>query len=90
MLDHDVLPELGQAQLAEITHELVQEWANRLSTPLAPSSVQRSFTVLRQVLDLAVDTRALSVNPSNRPRLPRRQRFEARFLTADEWSTSRR
>jgi integrase len=82
VLDHDVLPEPPDPQLVEITHEVVQEWANKLATRLAPSSVQRSFTVLRQVLDFA--TRALSVNPSDRTRLPRRQRFEARFLTVDE------
>ncbi|MCU1495996.1 MAG: Phage integrase [Acidimicrobiaceae bacterium] len=84
VLDHDVLPVLGEAQLAEITHEIVQEWVNRLAMRLAPSSVQRSFTVLRQVLDFAVDIRALNRNPSDRTRLPRRQRFEAKFLTADE------
>ena len=84
VLDHDVLPELGQAQLAEITREVVQKWVNRLATRLAPSSVQRSFTVRRQILDFAIDIRAVSINPSDRTRLPRRQRFEARFLTADE------
>jgi len=84
VIDHDVLPDFGEALLAEVTHDVVQEWANRLAARLAPSSVQRSFTVLRQVLDFAVDTRALSANPSDRTRLPRRQRFEARFLTADE------
>jgi integrase len=84
VLDHDVLPVLGEAQLGEITHEVVQEWTNQLAKRLAPSSVQRSFTVLRQVLDFAVDTRASSINPSDRTHLPRRQRFEARFLTADE------
>src|SRR6266702_622816 len=50
VLDHDVLPDLGKAQLGEITHEVVQEWVNRLGERLAPSSVQRSFTILRQVL----------------------------------------
>ncbi len=84
VLDHNVLPELGNAQLGEITHAEVQAWVNRLAARLAPSSVQRSFTVLRQVLDFAVDTRGLSVDPSERTRLPRRQRFEARFLTPDE------
>ena len=84
VLDHDVLPDLGQAQLGEITHDVVQEWVNQLASRLAPSSVQRSFTVLRQVLDFAVDARRLNINPSDRTRLPRRQRFEARFLTADE------
>jgi Phage integrase central domain len=56
VLDHDVLPDLGNAQLGEITHAEVQAWVNRLAARLAPSSVQRSFTVLRQVLDFAVDT----------------------------------
>jgi integrase len=84
VLDPDVLPDLGNAQLREITHAEVQAWVNRLAARLAPSSVRRSFTVLRQVLDFAADTRALSVNPSERTRLPRRQRFEARFLTPDE------
>ena len=83
VLDPDVLPDLGNAQLRKITHAEVQTRVNRLAARLAPS-VQRSFTVLRQVLDFAVDTRALSVNLSERTRLPRRQRFEARFLTPDE------
>jgi integrase len=84
VLDNDVLPELGAAQLIEITHEEVQEWVNRLAQRLAPSSVQRSFTVLRQVLDLAVDGRLLAANPSSRIRLPRRQRFDAHFLRPEE------
>jgi integrase len=84
VLDHDVPSDFGEARVAEITHEVVQEWANRLATQLAPSSVRQSFTVVRQVLDFAVDMRALSANPSDRTRLPRRQRFEVRFLTADE------
>jgi len=84
VLDHDVLPELGAAQLREVSHDVVQAWVNNLATRLAPSSVQRSYTVSRQVLDFAVDTRVLGLNPSARTRLPRREHFEARFLTADE------
>jgi integrase len=84
VLDQHLLPELGHAQLLELTHEEVQAWVNRLALRLAPSSVQRSFTVLRQVLDFAVDNRLLAMNPSERIVLPRRQQFEARFLTPDE------
>jgi integrase len=79
-----VLPAFGQAQLVEITHEEVQAWVDRLALRLAPSSVQRSFTVLRQVLGFAMDGRLLAANPSERTRLPRRQPFEAHFLTPDE------
>ena len=84
VLDNDVLPIFGQAQLVEITHEEVQAWVDRLAVRLAPSSVQRSFTVLRQVLGFAMDGRLLAANPSDRTRLPRRQPFEAHFLTPDE------
>jgi integrase len=84
VLDHHLLPELGHAQLIELTHEEVQAWVNGLALRFAPSSVQRSFTVIRQLLDFAVDNRLLSVNPSERIVLPRRKQFEARFLTPDE------
>jgi len=84
VLDHDVLPEFGQARLIEVTHEEVQAWVNLLAKRLAPSSVQRSFTVLRQVLDVAVDSGLLAPNPASRVRRPRPQRFEAHFLTPDE------
>ena len=84
VLDHDVLPEFGQARLVEVTHEEVQAWVNLLAKRLAPSSVQRSFTVLRQVLDVAVDSGLLAANPASRVRRPRPQRFEAHFLTPDE------
>jgi len=75
VLNHDVLPELGRARLVEVTHEEVQAWVNLLAKRLAPSSVQRSFTVLRQVLDVAVDSGLLAANPASRVRLPRPQRF---------------
>lgn len=84
VLDHHLLAELGHAQLIELTHEEVQAWVNRLASRFAPSRVQRSFTVLRQLLDFAVDNRLLSVNPSEKIVLPRRKQFEARFLTPDE------
>ena len=84
VLDRHLLPELGDAQLSELTHDEVQAWVNRLAARSAPATVQRCFTVLRQVLDSAVDNRMLPLNPSDRITLPRRQPFEARFLRPDE------
>jgi len=84
VLDRHVLPTLRSAQLIDITHDDVQTWVNNLAERFAPSTVQRSFTVLRQVLDLAVDNRLIATNPSDRTAMPRRQQFEARFLTPDE------
>jgi site-specific recombinase XerD len=65
-LDHHLLPELGNAQLIELTHEEVQAWVNHLALRVAPLTVQRSFTVLRQLLNFALDNRLLSTNPSDR------------------------
>lgn len=87
VLDRHLLPEFGNAQLIELTHEEVQAWVNRLAARLAPATVQRCFTVLRQVLNFAVDNRLLPMNPAERIVLPRREPFEARFLTPDELET---
>ncbi|MGH9291865.1 MAG: hypothetical protein ACRDZ6_03675 [Acidimicrobiales bacterium] len=57
VLDDNVLPVLGQAQLAQLTHAEAQAWVNGLASRFAPSSVRRSFTILRQVLDFAVPAR---------------------------------
>ncbi|MGH9291870.1 MAG: tyrosine-type recombinase/integrase [Acidimicrobiales bacterium] len=84
VLDRHLLSELRDAQLIELTHEEVQAWVNRLAVRVAPATVQRCFTVLRQVLNYAVDNRVLALNPSERIVLPRREWFEARFLTPDE------
>ena len=61
---------LGQAQLIELTHEKVRRGRYRLALRFAPSGMQRSFPVLRQLLDFAVDNRLLSMNPSERTVLP--------------------
>jgi len=84
ILDHDVLPDLGRAQLAELTREAVQDWVNALAVGWAPSTVRRSYTVLHQILGFAVDEGLLPASPAQRVRLPRPRRYEARFLTPDE------
>jgi integrase len=51
---------------------------------LAPSSVQRIYDVLRALLDDAVRDRLLASNPARVVKQPRRERTEARYLSADE------
>ena len=46
--------------------------------------MRRSYTVLDQLLEGAVDAGLLAAAPNARTRLPRRERYEARFLTATE------
>jgi integrase len=84
VLDNEILPALGVRQLAQLTTADVQEWVNQLAARVAPATVRRCYTILAQLLDAAVDAGLLAVAPTGRVRLPRRVRYEARFLTAAE------
>ena len=84
ILDHGILPVFADRLLAEITTGDVQDWVNDLAGRLAPSTVRRTYTILAQLLDAAVDAGLLAAAPTSRIRLPRRERYEARFLTAEE------
>ena len=84
IIDHEILPALGHVLLAEVTTGQMQEWVNDLAGRLAPSTVRRTYTILAQLLEGAVDAGLLAAAPTSRIRLPRRERYEARFLTAEE------
>jgi integrase len=84
ILDNDVLPVLGDRMLGEVTPQAVQSWVSELSGRLAPASVRRSYTVLAQLLEAAVEMGLLAVSPAVRVRLPRISRAEMRFLTPVE------
>lgn len=82
ILDHDLLPFFGRMAIGDVSPADVQAWVGALSArPLSPTSVRRVFTILDQLLDAAVDTGVIGVNPAARARLPRISRAEMRFLT---------
>ena len=84
VLDLEVLPAFGHRPLEELSAADVQAWVNELAGHLAPSTVRRSYTVLSQLLGSAMDAGLVTAAPTGRIRLPRPQRYEARFLTPDE------
>lgn len=84
VLDHDLLPFLGRVALAEVTIADVQAWVENLGSRLSPSSIRRAFTILDQILDVAVDGNLIAANPAGRVRLPRVERAEMRFLNPTE------
>jgi len=84
VLDHHILSAFAGQRLDQITAADVQDWVNQLAAHLAPSTVRRSYTVLDQLFEGAVDAGLLAAAPNARTRLPRRERYEARFLTATE------
>lgn len=62
----------------------IQGWVNTLASRRAPSTVRRSFVILAEVLEAAVDGGLLPGNPARRARLPKLQRTEMRFLAPGE------
>jgi integrase len=84
ILDVDVLPFFGHQMLGDITPSSIQAWVSEVSGRLAPASVRRSYTVLAQVLEAAVEMGLLAASPAARARLPRVTRSEMRFLNPVE------
>jgi len=83
-LDRDVLPFFRDAQLGRLENADVQQWIEKLSQRLAPSSVRRTYVVLDQLLAVAVERGIIVANPTNGVQLPRIVRAEAHFLTPGE------
>ena len=83
-LDRDVLPFFRDAQLGRLERADVQQWVEKLSQRLAPSTVRRTYVVLDQLLAVAVDRGIIAQNPAKGVQLPRIVRTEARFLTPSE------
>lgn len=70
--------------IGDLTKTFIREWAANLSTTMAAASVHKIFTVLRQVLAMAVDENRLVVNPAESIELPGVAELEQRFLTLEQ------
>lgn len=92
VIDKYLLPEFGRTPIGRVTHEVVQRYVNRLSaaadaegTPLhAAGTVRNVYAVLRTAMAKGVRMGLVRVNPCTDIDLPRAQREEMLFLTADE------
>lgn len=69
-MDRYVLPEFGQAHLADIRRADLQVFFNRLGKSLGPSSLAKVRIVLSGVFRLAVADELLAANPATFVRLP--------------------
>lgn len=80
-----LLPRFGDVPLSGIERADVQKWVNDLSdSGLAPATVRACHRLLSGMLSEAVEARIIGQSPCRTIRLPRIQRTEQRFLTADE------
>ncbi|WP_129336731.1 tyrosine-type recombinase/integrase [Cellulomonas endophytica] len=62
-LDNHLLPTFGLLELGQIHPALVRSWYAQMEAKAAPTARARSYALLRQVLNVAVDDGAIVVNP---------------------------
>lgn len=88
ILNLHLLPAFGGAKLSAVSTAKVDEFVQGLAARRQPNTVRRVYTVLRQVLALAVERRYLAVNPCDGVRLPRKRQTGGRkarlYLTSPE------
>src|SRR5712671_921724 len=65
-----VLRALGPVPLEEVTADLLREWKLTLSARQKPGTVWRNLMYLQRVLDYAVETEWILVNPMQKIRKP--------------------
>ncbi|MGO1381001.1 tyrosine-type recombinase/integrase [Corynebacterium sp. AOP36-E1-14] len=66
LLRTHVLPKFGRLPVSMLRRSDVQAWVNELAKRRSPSTARLALGVLRGVLRVAVDDRALAVNPSEK------------------------
>lgn len=86
ILEHHVLPRLGEEKIAAIKTADLQAFANDLSEGRQPATVKRVFEVVSSVLRVAVERQYIVNNPNTAVRLPRigRRSIEIDPLTHPE------
>ncbi len=63
-LERYVLPRFGSYRLGRLPTDEIEKWLNdEVAAGLAPSSVHRSYRVLRRVLQVAVEKERSLTNP---------------------------
>jgi integrase len=84
-LKSHVLPTWGDKQLRQIELAAIQKWVAELSADRQPSTVRSIYLVLKMVLDYAVKTNLLRLNPCTGTRLPKKTKSDKRrYLTVNQ------
>lgn len=80
-----ILPRFGPMPVGRIGRSDVQRWVKELtSAGVGPDTVRRSYRLLKTILADAVEERLITESPCRRIALPRIDRREQLFLTAQE------
>ncbi|MEO3923876.1 tyrosine-type recombinase/integrase [Micromonosporaceae bacterium B7E4] len=81
MLRVHLLPKWTDWPLNRIDHLAVQEWVTELGKRLAPATVAKCYGLLSMILQTAIRTRLIAVNPAKGVKVPRNRSGEARPTT---------
>lgn len=81
-----VKPRWGHRKINAIRYSEVQAWVAELSKSQSPSSVEKAFTILNEIMNLAIKDHILprGANPCSDIDLPKRRKAEAKAFTFDE------
>ncbi|MYH56643.1 MAG: tyrosine-type recombinase/integrase [Boseongicola sp. SB0675_bin_26] len=82
LLRSQLLPEFGHLRVDRIAPAGVQAWFDR-SSVTAPSNANKGLALLRRIMNHAVSSGMISINPVKRTRMNPRPRL-TRFLSAEE------
>ena len=79
---HPLLPRWGRVPVSAVTTADIEAWLSDLTgSGLSPSRTRQAYTVLRGVLDTALKSRMLAVNPALGVDLPAMPKSRRRYLT---------
>ena len=80
-----ILPTFGGFELRAKAPKHVQEWVSKLNADgLAPETVRKAYTLVRSILQAAIEEDRLVRSPVRGINLPRIVRREMRFVTREE------
>lgn len=82
-----IIPLLGKKKLNKLKKLDVQQWVNDISDAgKSPKTVRNHFSVLRNMLNYAIDMDLIEHNPCENVRMPKKITPEARCFSKDELS----
>ncbi len=85
LLRRHVLPRFGALELGRIDRMMVRTWVTDLeASGLSASRIRQARQVLSSALAVAVDAGLIAANPASGVKVPRAERREKLFLTAEQ------
>ncbi len=83
-LNNWVLPMVGDMPIAAVDRATCREFVAAVNRERSAATAEQGLNVLRSVLRYAEDAGAIKANPATRLKLPKAQRREMHFLTAEQ------